>query len=121
MSRKIIRFLPPQPPTLEQLPLINAESQAAHWLDHYWRKLKLPSDQARYLALTDDRREFAVAVSAASAVVLEDDFLYASGTKPACRCRRHMFAVEGSTALPQAAGLARERLQLNSLSAPRPA
>jgi predicted SprT family Zn-dependent metalloprotease len=59
MSRKIIRFLPPQPPTLEQLPLINAESQAAHWLDHYWRKLKLPSDQARYLALTDDRREFA--------------------------------------------------------------
>lgn len=59
MSRKIIRFLPPQPPTLDQLPLINAESQAAHWLDHYWRKLGLPADQARYLALTDDRREFA--------------------------------------------------------------
>lgn len=59
MSRKIIRFLPPQPPSLEQLPLINASPQAAHWLDHYWRKLGLPVEQADYLAVTDDRREFA--------------------------------------------------------------
>ncbi|MDE3229780.1 MAG: hypothetical protein KGO05_07845, partial [Chloroflexota bacterium] len=59
MSRKIIRFLPPQPPTVDQLPLINAGNQAAHWLDHYWRKLSLPAEQVGYLALTDDRREFA--------------------------------------------------------------
>lgn len=59
MSRKIIRFLPPQPPSLDQLPLINAGPQAARWLDHYWRKLGLPVDQAQYLAVTDDRREFA--------------------------------------------------------------
>ncbi len=59
MSRKIIRFLPPQPPSLNQLPLVNADTQAAHWLDHYWRKLGLPADQANYLAVTDDRREFA--------------------------------------------------------------
>ncbi len=59
MSRKIIRFLPPQPPSLDQLPLINAGSQAAQWLDHYWRKLGLPDDQANHFALTDDRREFA--------------------------------------------------------------
>ncbi|HZC06543.1 MAG TPA: hypothetical protein VE338_12985 [Ktedonobacterales bacterium] len=59
MSRQIIRFLPPQPPSLEQLPLVNAGSQAAQWLDHYWRKLGLPADQANYLAITDDRREFA--------------------------------------------------------------
>lgn len=59
MSRKIIRFLPPQPPSLDQLPLINASAQAAQWLDHYWRKLGLPAAQATHLALTDDRREFA--------------------------------------------------------------
>jgi len=59
MSRKIIRFLPPQPPSVDQLPLINAGSLAAHWLDHYWRKLALPPEQANRFALTDDRKEFA--------------------------------------------------------------
>jgi DNA-directed RNA polymerase subunit RPC12/RpoP len=59
MSRKIIRFLPPQPPSLDQMPVINASSRAAQWLDHYWRKLDLPVEQASYLAVTDDRREFA--------------------------------------------------------------
>lgn len=29
------------------------------WFEHYWRKLGLPIDQANYLAVTDDRREFA--------------------------------------------------------------
>jgi DNA-directed RNA polymerase subunit RPC12/RpoP len=59
MSRKIVRFLPPKPPSVDQLPLINAGSLAAQWLDHYWRKLGLPTDQANHFALTDDRREFA--------------------------------------------------------------
>ncbi len=59
MSRKISRFLPPQPPSVDQLPLINAGVYAAQWLDHYWRKLGLPVEQANYLAVTDDRREFA--------------------------------------------------------------
>lgn len=59
MSRNVIRFLPPQPPSLDQLPLINASAQAAQWLDHYWRKLGLPPVQASHLAVTDDRREFA--------------------------------------------------------------
>lgn len=59
MSRKIIRFLPPQPPSVDQLPLINASVVAAQWLDHYWRKLGLPVEQANFLAVTDDRREFA--------------------------------------------------------------
>lgn len=59
MGRKIVRFVPPHPPAREQLPLVNAGSTAAHWLDIYWRKLNLPADQAQYLAITDDRREFA--------------------------------------------------------------
>lgn len=59
MSRKVIRFLPPQPPSLDRLPLINASAHAAQWLDHYWRKLGLPPGQASHLAVTDDRREFA--------------------------------------------------------------
>lgn len=29
------------------------------WFEHYWRKLGLPAEQANYLAVTDDRREFA--------------------------------------------------------------
>lgn len=59
MSRKITRFLPPQPPAREQLPLVNAGPDVAQWLEHYWRKLNLPTEQTRFLAITDDRAEFA--------------------------------------------------------------
>lgn len=59
MSRKITRFLPPKPPSIDQLPLINATPIAAKWFEHYWRKLGLPVEQANYLAVTDDRQEFA--------------------------------------------------------------
>lgn len=59
MSRKVTRFLPPDPPAREQLPLVNAGSDVAQWLEHYWRKLKLPVEQAQFLAVTDDRAEFA--------------------------------------------------------------
>lgn len=59
MSRKVTRFLPPQPPTRDQLPLVNASLDVAQWLEHYWRKLNLPVGQTSYLALTDSRAEFA--------------------------------------------------------------
>ena len=59
MSRKITRFLPPAPPAVEQLPLVNASPNVAQWLEHYWRKLRLPTDQIHHLAVTDDRAEFA--------------------------------------------------------------
>jgi DNA-directed RNA polymerase subunit RPC12/RpoP len=59
MTKKRIRNRPPQPPALEVLPLVNASSDVANWLDHYWRKLKLPSAEAGRLAVTDDRQEFA--------------------------------------------------------------
>lgn len=59
MSRKITRFLPPNPPVADQMPLVNASAEVAHWLDHYWRKLNLPVAHTRYLAVTDDRAEFA--------------------------------------------------------------
>ncbi len=59
MSKKYDRYRPPNPPALEHLPLINASTDVSHWLDHYWRKLKLPAAEARRLAVTDDRSEFA--------------------------------------------------------------
>nr|MBF6591466.1 hypothetical protein [Ktedonobacterales bacterium] len=31
-----------------------------HWLGHYWRKLNLPEAQLDYLAITSERREFAL-------------------------------------------------------------
>jgi hypothetical protein len=59
MSKKIDRYRPPNPPTLDQMPLVNASPAVRQWLDHYWDKLKLSSDEARRLAVTDDRNEFA--------------------------------------------------------------
>lgn len=59
MSRRVTRFLPPHPPAREELPLVNAGPEVAEWLDHYWRKLNLPVEQTTYLAVTDDRAEFA--------------------------------------------------------------
>lgn len=59
MPRKITRYRPPQAPDLNLLPLVNAGAEVAHWLDHYWLKLKLPAGEAKRLAITDDRGEFA--------------------------------------------------------------
>ena len=59
MSRKITRFLPPQPPARDQLPFVNAGQDVAQWLEHYWRKLNLPVAHTHNLAVTDDRAEFA--------------------------------------------------------------
>jgi hypothetical protein len=59
MSKKIERYRPPNPPTLDKMPLVNASPAVRQWLDHYWDKLKLSSDEARRLAVTDDRNEFA--------------------------------------------------------------
>ncbi len=59
MARKVTHFRPAAPPPLDQLPLVNASAEVARWLEHYWRKLKLPSEQAHFLGVTDDRQEFA--------------------------------------------------------------
>lgn len=60
MGRKITRFLPAQPPALDLLPFIHASDEVEHWLRFYWQKLKLPAQQLCYLAVTADRREFAL-------------------------------------------------------------
>jgi hypothetical protein len=38
--------------------MVNASSDVAHWLDHYWLKLGLPALEAHRLAVTEDRGEF---------------------------------------------------------------
>lgn len=59
MAKKSDRYRPPNAPSLVELPLIHASAEAAQWLDHYWHKLKLPASEARRLAMTEDRQEFA--------------------------------------------------------------
>ncbi|MGH2515925.1 MAG: hypothetical protein ACRDHP_09755 [Ktedonobacterales bacterium] len=59
MAKKSDRNHPPSAPSLDELPLIHASSEAARWLDHYWRKLKLHAAEARRFAMTEDRQEFA--------------------------------------------------------------
>ncbi len=59
MPRRITRYHPPQAPDLNLLPLVNAGSEVARWLDHYWCKLNLSQSEAKRLAITDDRGEFA--------------------------------------------------------------
>jgi hypothetical protein len=49
----------PHPPTRDNLPLIHASAQVERWLAYYWEKLKLPSNQLRFLAITMNRQEFA--------------------------------------------------------------
>jgi hypothetical protein len=60
MTRRITRFQPAKPPTLDDLPLVNGAPEVEQWLSHYWRKLKLPAHEMGYLAITNDRSEFAV-------------------------------------------------------------
>lgn len=41
------------------MPLIHGTPQVEQWLAYYWKKLKLPADQLRFLAITMNRQEFA--------------------------------------------------------------
>jgi hypothetical protein len=58
MTKKTKRYGSPKPPSLDLLPLVNADGGVARWLEHYWRELRLPAAEARRLAVTDDRHEF---------------------------------------------------------------
>lgn len=58
MAKNMERHRAPSPPSLDDLPLVNASGQVAGWLEHYWAKLRLPAAEARHLAVTDDRGEF---------------------------------------------------------------
>ena len=58
MRDSTYRRLPPEPPDLDHLPLINASADVALWLEHYWEKLRLPAGEALRLAVTDDRQDF---------------------------------------------------------------
>lgn len=60
MARRVTRFSPAQPPALAHLPLVHAADAVEEWLRFYWAKLKLPAQQLCYLAVTNDRREFAL-------------------------------------------------------------
>jgi predicted SprT family Zn-dependent metalloprotease len=59
MARKNSNTRPPQPPARGDLPLVHASGDVSHWLAHYWQKLRLPDDQRHFLAVTQDRGEFA--------------------------------------------------------------
>lgn len=58
MAKKTELYRAPNPPSLDELPLVSASGQVATWLEHYWNKLRLPAAEARRLAVTDDRGEF---------------------------------------------------------------
>lgn len=50
----------PEPPPLQSLPVLHAVDEVRRWLDHYWHKLGLPTEERGRLAITQDRREFAL-------------------------------------------------------------
>jgi hypothetical protein len=61
MTQHSTRYRPPHPPVRGVLPLVSAVSgDVRRWLYHYWDKLRLPADQLTYLAVTQDRGEFAL-------------------------------------------------------------
>jgi predicted SprT family Zn-dependent metalloprotease len=49
----------PSPPPRQAGAIVHGNESVADWLDFYWQKLQLASQELSYLALTQDRREFA--------------------------------------------------------------
>ncbi|HKV84996.1 MAG TPA: hypothetical protein VJN88_10595 [Ktedonobacterales bacterium] len=107
-------FQPPNPPSLDHLPLVNASEDVAHWLDHYWRKLGLPTAEAGRLGVTDSRAEFARwtgrrlnplalgcycylpdATNGSSAVSMENETTRATLTAPAAAPSRLQLTLPG--------------------------
>lgn len=48
----------PAPPPRQAGAVIHGSEAVAGWLDHYWRKLRLPERELSHLAITQERREF---------------------------------------------------------------
>jgi hypothetical protein len=54
-----VRSTMPVPPPKQAVPIIHGDSAAIHpWLDHYWQKLQISSDEFALLAITQDRQEY---------------------------------------------------------------
>jgi predicted SprT family Zn-dependent metalloprotease len=51
--------LAPAPPARQSGAIIHGDEAIVRWLDFYWQKLQLPSQELSHLAITQDRREFA--------------------------------------------------------------
>lgn len=59
--RKVRRHAIPVPPLFQGEPVIHGDVVTLqHWLMHYWDKLQIPIDELSMLAITQDRREFAL-------------------------------------------------------------
>lgn len=49
----------PAPPPLGTAPVLHGDQALLeHWLQHYWAKLQIPTNELSLLAITQDRREF---------------------------------------------------------------
>jgi predicted SprT family Zn-dependent metalloprotease len=48
----------PAPPPRQAGPVIHGNPILAHWLTHYWQKLRLPEQELAVLAITQDRQEY---------------------------------------------------------------
>ena len=57
-ARKPMKRLP-APPTRQPGAVVHGDEAVKRWLDFYWHKLDLATEELAYLALTQDRREFA--------------------------------------------------------------
>jgi hypothetical protein len=49
----------PAPPPLSLLPVVHGTAEISAWIDYYWAKLGIPNEERRWLAVTQDRQEFA--------------------------------------------------------------
>ena len=56
-ARKPVRPVPAPPPR-QAGAIIHGGEDVAGWLEHYWRKLRLPERELSHLAITQERREF---------------------------------------------------------------
>ncbi len=58
-TRKPARPVPAPPPRQGGV-IVHGSASVERWLDFYWQKLQLPSQELGHLAITQDRREFSL-------------------------------------------------------------
>ena len=56
-ARKPARLVP-EPPPRQAGALVHGNEEITDWLDYYWHKLQLPTQELSHLAITQERREF---------------------------------------------------------------
>jgi predicted SprT family Zn-dependent metalloprotease len=98
--------------------MLHAGQEVLRWLDHYWHKLGLPAEERARLAITQDRREFALWAGRRLNTLALGCYCYLPSPPLTRRQRRHLQLSQAIGAQTEEAAAILTQLPLPSFTVP---